>query len=118
MSKECIKRLEISPLFQGINHNEVGEILGYLKPRAEKYKKNEIVTFSGQSYDGIAIIARGKIAVTRDSISGNRVILDMMTADCSSCRSINSSAIAIIPVSTVIYWLPICLKYIRTIRRC
>jgi CRP/FNR family transcriptional regulator, dissimilatory nitrate respiration regulator len=78
MSKECIKRLEISPLFQGINHSEVGEILGYLKPRAEKYKKNDIVTFSGQSYDGIAIIARGKIAVTRDSVSGNRLILDMM----------------------------------------
>jgi CRP-like cAMP-binding protein len=78
MSQACIRRLTTSPLFYGIEFNEVGKILDYLNPRAEKYKKNDIVTFSGQPYDGIAIIARGKIAVTRDSFSGSRVILDIM----------------------------------------
>jgi CRP-like cAMP-binding protein len=78
MSHECIKRLSTSLLFRDIKFGEIEEILHYLKPIVKKYRKNEVISFAGQSNDGIGIIAKGKIAVTRESSSGNRVILDIM----------------------------------------
>jgi len=78
MSHECLKRLSGSLLFRDIKTEEIGEILDYLKPMVKKYGKNEVITFAGQSRDGIGIVAKGKIAVTRESSAGNRIILDIM----------------------------------------
>jgi CRP-like cAMP-binding protein len=78
MSHECIKRLSTSLLFRDIKFEEIEDILNYLKPIVKKYRKNEVITFTEQSHDGIGIVAKGKVAVARESSAGNRVILDIM----------------------------------------
>jgi CRP-like cAMP-binding protein len=78
MSHECIKRLSTSLLFRDIKFEEIEEILDYLKPIVKKYRKNEVITFTEQSHDGIGIVSKGRIAVTRESSAGNSVILDIM----------------------------------------
>ena len=78
MSQECIRRLSTSPLFRDIKFEEIADILDYLEPKVKKYKKDEVITFAEQSRDGIGIVAKGKVAITRESFSGNRVILDII----------------------------------------
>jgi CRP-like cAMP-binding protein len=78
--EEWINRLSITPLFHDIKYKKINRILDYSNPRVKKYKKHEVVTFSGQSYDGIGIVASGKIAITRESPTGNRIILDILKA--------------------------------------
>jgi CRP-like cAMP-binding protein len=77
MYQEWIDSVAISPLFHDIRYKKIDKILNYLKPRVERYKKQEIIVFSGQAYNGVGIVTYGRIAVTSESSDGSRVILDI-----------------------------------------
>ncbi len=80
MNPEIVRGLETSVLFQGIGTEALGIMLDCLKPRLKKYRPREIVTSSGQPFEGIGIIASGKIALTREMYSGNRIIMGFLDA--------------------------------------
>lgn len=78
MKKEIIDGVKSSELFQGITSESLGIMLDCLNPRMRKYRQREIITMSGQEFEGIGIIASGKIALTKEMYSGNRIIMGFL----------------------------------------
>jgi CRP/FNR family transcriptional regulator, dissimilatory nitrate respiration regulator len=69
-----------SPLFQGIGSQALDTMLECLKPRVKRCKQREIITVSGQPFDGIGVVASGRVALTRETCSGNRIIMEILDA--------------------------------------
>lgn len=80
MYQEWIDTLKLSVLFSGIDNESLNIMLGCLKPRINKCKQREIVVACGQVFQGIGIIASGKVALTKETYSGNRIIMGMLDA--------------------------------------
>jgi CRP/FNR family transcriptional regulator, dissimilatory nitrate respiration regulator len=75
-----ISIISASPLFRGIGHEALNIMLECLKPRIKKSKQREIVAVAGQPFDGIGIVASGRVALTRETYSGNRIMLEILDA--------------------------------------
>ena len=80
MYQEWIKVLSSAPLFSGINHDALNKMLECLKPRIKSCKQREVIAVSGQPFDGIGIVASGRVALTKETYSGNRIILEILDA--------------------------------------
>jgi CRP-like cAMP-binding protein len=79
MYKDFIGTLGGSPLFKGISSESLSVMLDCLKPRIRQYKHREIIVSYGQSFNGIGIIASGKVALTRETYSGNRIMIGIFS---------------------------------------
>ncbi len=53
-------------------------MLDCLKPRMKKYKQREVIVSYGQLFTGIGMIASGRVALTKEQYSGNRIILGFL----------------------------------------
>jgi CRP-like cAMP-binding protein len=80
MYQKWIKALNSSPLFRGISHEALNRMLECLKPRIQRCKLREVVAVYGQAFHGIGIVAKGRVALTRETYSGNRIILEILGA--------------------------------------
>ncbi len=80
MYREWIDTLDSSALFSGINDESLNIMLDCLKPKIRRYKRREIVIACGQPFQGIGIIASGKVALTKETYSGNRIIMGILDA--------------------------------------
>jgi len=80
MYQEWIKTLNSCILFDGIGNKSLGIMLDCLKPRISRCKQREIIVAYGQSFQGIGVIARGKVALTKETYSGNRIIMGILDA--------------------------------------
>jgi|WetSurMetagenome_2_1015567.scaffolds.fasta_scaffold134731_3 CRP/FNR family transcriptional regulator, dissimilatory nitrate respiration regulator len=78
MNQEIIDGVKSSLLFRGIGSESLGIMLDCLNPRMKKYRQREIVVSYGQPFEGIGIIAAGKIALTREMYSGNRIMMGFL----------------------------------------
>jgi len=78
MNPEIINGVKSSLLFRGISGESLGIMLDCLNPRMKKYRQREIVVSYGQPFEGIGIIASGKIALTREMYSGNRIMMGFL----------------------------------------
>jgi CRP-like cAMP-binding protein len=78
MDPEIIDGLKNSQLFQDISGESLGIMLDCLKPRIRRYRHREIVVSYGQPFDGIGVIAAGRVALTKDMYSGNRIIMGFL----------------------------------------
>ena len=78
MYREWINVLISSPLFRGINSEDLVSMLDCLQPKLQRYMPREIAAMCGQPFQGIGIVASGKVAVVRETYSGNRIILDII----------------------------------------
>ncbi|MFC2060084.1 Crp/Fnr family transcriptional regulator [Chloroflexota bacterium] len=80
MYLEWIKVLSYSMLFRGISSEALNTMLECLKPRIQRCKQREIVAVYGQPFHGIGIVASGRVALTRETYSGNRIMLEILNA--------------------------------------
>jgi CRP-like cAMP-binding protein len=80
MYQEWNEVLNSSILFRGISPESLNIMLECLKPTIRSYKQREIVTLSGTPFQGIGIVVRGSVALTKETYSGNRIILDILKA--------------------------------------
>jgi len=78
MYREWIEVLQSTPLFRGIETEGLNKMLECLKPRMKRYKYREIVALYGSPLSGIGIVASGKVAITRETYSGNRIMLGIL----------------------------------------
>jgi CRP-like cAMP-binding protein len=69
-----------SVLFMNIDNASLGVMLDCLNPRMKKYKQREIIVSYGQPFTGIGIIAAGRVALTKEQYSGNRIIMGFLDA--------------------------------------
>jgi CRP/FNR family transcriptional regulator, dissimilatory nitrate respiration regulator len=70
--------LQSSPLFHGIGSEELACMLGCLKPRIKRYRNRDIIAVYGQPFDGVGIVLQGQVALTRDTSSGERVLMGVL----------------------------------------
>lgn len=80
MYLEWINTLKSSLLFRGIEGDSLNVMLDCLKPRIRRYRQRKIIVNYGDSFEGVGIIASGKVAVARETYSGNRIIMGLLDA--------------------------------------
>lgn len=78
MYEEWIATLESSPLFDGIEGEALPIMLDCLKPKIRKYRQREIIAVYGRKFEGIGIIVGGSVALTRETVSGNRIVMGIL----------------------------------------
>ncbi|UCG55465.1 MAG: Crp/Fnr family transcriptional regulator [Dehalococcoidia bacterium] len=72
--------MQTTPLFKGIGRENLNTMLECLKPRIKRYKYREIVALCGDNLLGVGIVASGKVALTKETYSGNRIMLGILGA--------------------------------------
>ena len=80
MYQEWINTLNSCVLFNGIANESLGVMLNCLKPKIRECKQREIIVASDQPFHGIGIIASGKVALTKETLSGNRIMMGILDA--------------------------------------
>lgn len=80
MYQEWIDTLKSTILFSGIGSESLNIMLDCLKPTVRRCKQREIIVAYGQPFQGIGIISSGKVALTKETYSGNRIIMGMLEA--------------------------------------
>ena len=80
MYQEWTEVLNSSILFRGINPESLNTMLECLKPKIKRFKQREIVVLSGSPFQGIGIVASGSVSLTKETYSGNRIIIDILDA--------------------------------------
>jgi CRP/FNR family transcriptional regulator, dissimilatory nitrate respiration regulator len=80
MYREWLQTLSSCVLFNGIGSESLGIMLDCLKPRISRCKQREIIAVYGQPFKGIGIIASGKVALSKETISGNRIIMGILNS--------------------------------------
>jgi CRP-like cAMP-binding protein len=80
MYQEWIDTLRSSPLFHGIANESLNTMLECLKPKIRRCKQREIIVTYGQSFEGVGIIAEGKVSLTKEMYSGNRIMMGILDA--------------------------------------
>ncbi len=72
--------LSSSLLFRGIKPEALNTMLECLKPGIQRCRQREIAALCGQPFHGIGVVASGRVALTRETISGNNIMLEMLEA--------------------------------------
>ncbi|MDD5509953.1 MAG: Crp/Fnr family transcriptional regulator [Dehalococcoidales bacterium] len=80
MYLEWIDTLKSALLFRGIGSDSLNIMLDCLKPTVRRTKQREIIVAYGQPFQGIGIIASGKVALSKETYSGNRIIMEILEA--------------------------------------
>ncbi len=78
MYREWIEVLKSSTIFKGIETESLNSMLECFKPRMKQYKQRELVVVCGTPFLGIGILASGQVALTRETYSGNRIIMEIL----------------------------------------
>jgi len=80
MYLEWIDTLKLTLLFRGIDSKSLNIMLDCLKPTVRRCKQREIIVAYGQPFQSIGIIASGKVALAKETYSGNRIIMGILEA--------------------------------------
>jgi signal-transduction protein with cAMP-binding, CBS, and nucleotidyltransferase domain len=67
MYEEWTDTLQSSPLNHNIDWKTLNIMLDCLKPRIKKYKQREIIVTSGQTFQGVGIIASGMVSLVKET---------------------------------------------------
>nr|MDA3780845.1 Crp/Fnr family transcriptional regulator [Bacteroidales bacterium] len=65
-----------SSLFKGLNLREIEDLLSQITYKNKKYKKNEIIVFSGSELFGINILIRGSVRGEMTDFSGKVIKIE------------------------------------------
>lgn len=70
-------QLIASPLFIGINEEEIETILACINARALEFKKDEIILMPGARVEELGLVLTGRVQISKEDIFGNVSILSM-----------------------------------------
>ncbi|NLP44254.1 MAG: Crp/Fnr family transcriptional regulator [Peptococcaceae bacterium] len=65
-------------LFEGINSDELRSILPCLDVKIVEYKKGDYISVAGKAFNQIGLVLEGSIVLTKETVSGNRVIISVL----------------------------------------
>ena len=77
--KKYLKLLSKSEIFQGINENEILQMLNCLSGKIRKYKKGEYIFTVGDKVSSVALILEGSVHIQKEDYWGNLSILNKMS---------------------------------------
>lgn len=78
MCEKWIYQLKKIELFDGISEDELKSILACLQPSIKKYEKSDIIVIEKEDMIGLGIILEGEIEISKDTLSGDRVIMSRL----------------------------------------
>jgi CRP-like cAMP-binding protein len=78
MYREWTEILQKTPLFSGINTEGLNKMLECFRPRIKRYKYREIIALYGSPLSGIGVVVSGKVTLSRETYSGNRIMLGIL----------------------------------------
>lgn len=71
-------QIKNSPVFIGINENELREMLSCFNARIKTYKEGEIIIHQGDIITNIYLILEGNINIEKDTYCGRRIIVSQL----------------------------------------
>lgn len=78
MDEKWLSLLADCPLFEGIAQNDIKGIVECMNLSVLSYTKNDYLTYAGQDFTDIGIVLSGTVALTKETASGNRVIIGLL----------------------------------------
>lgn len=78
MDDKWLDLLAECPLFEGISQKDIKSIVKCMDLSIEKYSKSDYLTHPGQDFTDIGIVLSGTVALTKETASGNRVIIGLL----------------------------------------
>ncbi len=90
--KEYLPIIKNSPLFSGINDEEIYSILTCLEAKKDFFNKDEFILRTGQNIDSIGLILNGSAFIIQEDFWGNRNLIAQFTqgqifAEAFACSS-------------------------------
>ncbi len=80
MDEKWLSLLADCPLFEGIDQHEIKSIVKCMDLSVLNYSKHDYLTHAGQDFTDIGIVLSGTVALTKETASGNRVIIGLLGA--------------------------------------
>lgn len=98
--------LQKTSLFQGIPDGELSEVLECLQVRQQRYQKEEILLYAGDTASEFGILLEGRIQVLREEYDGQRsIVADVMPgelfAEAFACASKERDKILLVTVQSM-----------------
>jgi len=78
MYEKWIETLSDSMLFSRIGKEDLKLMLDCIKPRIEKFKKNDYIVFAGEKFEGVGILLAGSATVIKENAAGERMIMTLL----------------------------------------
>ena len=76
--KEYLDVIGKSAIFEGVRPDETEQMLNCLSPVFRKYRRNDLITIAGEPFTGIGILLKGEASVSKETPSGNRMVIHMI----------------------------------------
>lgn len=73
--KKYLNALKRSPLFLGINENEIESIFSCIMSETKTYEKNQFVLRLGDNVTSVGIVLKGSVSIIKEDFWGNRNLL-------------------------------------------
>lgn len=78
--KKFFNVLQESPLFKGIEVNDLESVLNCLSAKEISYNKNAIISIAGDVIQNIGVVLTGQVQVVKDDSMGNRTIVASLSS--------------------------------------
>ena len=95
---ENFSPLNIAPLFQGVNENDIADMVKCLGARAKQFKKNETIFSVGDFVSEIGIITEGRVQISKDDVWGNRNIIAEVSEGEMFAEAFVCGGVGVLPV--------------------
>ena len=102
--KNDIKILQMSPLFTGVNEQDMEEMISCLDGQMKTYGKNERILTEAETLKKVGVILKGCVQVENEDVFGNRNIQEMLEPGelfgaAYACAGIKNSPVSITSIS-------------------
>ncbi|MCY6958474.1 Crp/Fnr family transcriptional regulator [Clostridium brassicae] len=78
MIDQYINIIKKSPLFYGIDTDEIFMLFRCLMPQIYDYSKNEFIINSGEIIDRFGLVLEGEVIITKENAKGDRVVMSII----------------------------------------
>lgn len=78
MFEKWLEPIAKCALFEGIDSEQMLNILRCLNLKVYDYRKNEIITMDGEEFNQIGVVLSGSVLLTKETAAGNRVIISRL----------------------------------------
>lgn len=97
--KEYWQACAESPLFQGIQQEEMEAMLGCMGAKARGYRRGEYIFLAGNPANRVGVLLAGEASVLREDVLGNRSILAKLSPGEAFGEVFACAGVQVLPVS-------------------
>jgi len=76
--EEWLDTLTKCALFEGIDQDNLRDILQCMNVKINNYKKNDYISIAGEEFSQVGVVLRGRVVLTKETAAGNRIIIGLV----------------------------------------